>query len=195
MRRLLRVLGILAAVVALTVAVLYLFVPANESPEDGSADPVLDVRRPIVGLLRDLGIVQGRVLFFSDPYLPSATRTGYGEPGEPNVVTRSVRVSWEPVYRGLLWPVGDRVTFRVELRGDDRHELTSMRLWYEEDGRREVAGVGTVENGPGDPPVHGATVQGYVPRTATAYGIESVLPDGTVVDGDSWGRSKVKPLD
>lgn len=200
MRCLLRILGILVAVVALTIAALYLFIPAHERPEDGSADPVLGVRRPIVGLLRDLGIARGRVLFFRDPLLPSATGTTYYKPGrsptdsdEEGNVARKVSVQWEPVYRGLLWPVGDRVTYRNEFLGDDRREIRSMQLWYEEGGRREVAGVGTVENGHVDPSGHGASVQGYVPRTATAHGVEIVLSDGTVTDGESWGRSEVEP--
>ena len=75
MFRILRVLGILAALVTLAIAGLYLLVPANERPEDGSADPVLAVRRPIVGFLRAQGIVPKPVFVFRDPILPSATRT------------------------------------------------------------------------------------------------------------------------
>ena len=199
MRRLIRLLGILVAVVALTVVGLYVLVPENETPEDGSADPVVDVRRPVVAFLRDLGIVQERVFIFRDPLLPSSTGTTYYEarksPADaqvPGVVRQEVTIQWEPVYRGLLWPVGDRVTFRDEFVGDGRHEIASMRLWYEMDGRREITGVGTVESGHVEPSGRWASVQGYVPRAATAHGVETVLPDGTVVDGDSWGRSTVK---
>ena len=193
MRRLLKFGLVLLAVIALGMGALYLFVPANEHPTQGNADPALTVRRPIIEWLRELDVLDEPIIFSRDALLPSGRGATYYEPQEvgsndaPTVAQRE-SFHWEPVYRGLFWVVGDRLTYRDEFTNDDRHDIKAIRLWYEEDGSRTIAATGTAENGLVAADGRYASVKGYVPRSAAAYGIEFVLPDGTVKASRSWER-------
>lgn len=197
-----RFLIALGALTALTIVGLYLFVPPNTRPEDGPADAILSVRRPVVGFLRDVGVLSdGLPVLFGDPLLPTVATTTIFPPttnpldaGEDGVVVEEITVRREPVYRGVLWPVGDRILYKNEFFSEDRHDIASLRLCYEAGGRHVVAGEGTVENGLVDRSGRWVSVRGFVPRTAAAYWIESVRPDGTVEEGDRWGRASVETV-
>lgn len=161
--------GIIAVGLALAIAtgILYFAVPANETVEQGPADPLLWARRPLIRTLKAAGLLKFDERF-PNPYLPSA----------------SART--EPVYRGLLWPVGLRVTRRVRLYEGDPGSLRSIRLCYAVGGERFVA----AENDkPGE---RSGEVSGFVPRSARGYWTERTDEKGEV--HAVWGCGDVDPF-
>jgi hypothetical protein len=196
MRRFLRVVAGLVVAIASVVAALYVFVPPNTTPEDGPADPILESRRFVVGLLRDVGILPAPGFFSGCPYLPTDSGSSVHVPkwgnsgsGSERVLAEKMTLRIHPVYRGLLWVVGERVSFRIEVFEQDRLELLALRLVYEESGQRTVAGEGTVANGMLDPNGRWARVAGYVPGAWEAYAIEEVSANGTVVESHRCERN------
>ena len=93
----------------------------------------------------------------------------------------------EPVYRGAFWKVGSRLTYRAMDFVEPWSTRRMLRLCYAEDGKRFVAGEGTIENGQIDPGGQRSEVRGFVPRQATGYWIEEVGENGDVRTLNSWG--------
>jgi len=143
----------LGIAVALSVAggILYFAVPANRMAEDGPADPILGVRRPVVRALQAVGILKFDERF-PNPYLPTC--------------------SWQPVYRGVFWPVGWRVTKRVTDYNDVG--MRSARLCYAVGSERFVA----VENENAEGP--SVDLTGFVPLSARGVWTEITGADGRV---------------
>jgi hypothetical protein len=152
---------LLGAVVvgAAAVGVLYLAVPANETAAEGPADPILGIRRPVVRALEFLGILKFDERF-PNPYLPCGRRT-------------------EPVYRGLFWPVGHRVTRRVTDHND--LGMRSARLCYAAGNERFVAAEDE------SPAGRSVVLTGYVPLEARGYWTEITSADGRVLSVNGSG--------
>lgn len=170
-------------VVAVAVGVLYLAVQSNKTAEQGPADPILSVRRPIIKALIWAGIVEGPGWFSGHPYLPTVGGSDTSEKGPAGEdIPSEMRIEMEPVYRGLLWPVGDRVTYRLRLLGEYRETWRAVRLCYNIDGQRFVA----AEDATPDPGGQLAEVSGYVPRSARGYWVERTDDKGEL-RYDGWG--------
>lgn len=146
---------VVGVALAFAVGTLYFVVPANEKRDEGPADPILRLRRPMVKALKAVGILRFDERF-QNPYLPT-----------PSCGT-------EPVYRGLLWPVGYRVTRRVRLYEGDPGILCSIRLCYAVGSRRFVAAE---NNTPGE---RCGEVVGFVPLSARGYWTERTDENGEV---------------
>ena len=159
MKTFLRILVVVLLIAGLGTSIVYLVVPANENPGDGPADPILAVRRPVLTWLRDVGVVDGPIFIAPDPWLPS----GFSTETEAETMT----CKREPVFRGLFWPVGMRITVRTE-------PVRSLRLSYVKAGRKIVSGEGQDQ------------VTGFVPRSATGYLVEE-LEQGMARRQWSWG--------
>ena len=187
MKRFSFAVAILAFVLAAFVGLLYLAVPPNEMPEEGLADPFISVRRPVLAFLRAVGIVHGPT-FFTGWYLPTAGGSKIWDGGSNGTLLCKMEIAREPVYRGIFWLVGYRITYRKTHFDDERSEWQVLRLCYSENGRKFVAGEGTVENGMLDPGGQHNTVRGYVPRSASGYWVEGVDKHGDVHSQDAWGN-------
>lgn len=158
---------VVAAGLSLATGIAYLAVPANETAEEGPADPILWVRRPVIKALKAAGLLKFDERF-QNPYLPT-----------PDERT-------EPVYRGLLWPVGYRVTRRVRLYEGDPGSLRSIRLCYAVGGKRLVAAE---DSKPGE---RCGEVSGFVPLSARGYWTERTDESGEV--HSVWGRGDIDPF-
>lgn len=193
MKTLGRWLVVVALVLAAVVGVLYLLVPANKTAADGPADPIRSLRRPIVKALIWAGIVEGPGWFGGHPYLPTVggSDTSEKDPAGEDIPTSQMRIEMEPVYRGLLWPIGDRITYRLKLFGDYREIWRAVRLCYNLDGERFVA----AENATPDPGGQLAEVSGYVPRSARGYWIERTDDKGEIHAIDGWGDTDTHSRD
>ena len=183
-----KALAIVVVGVALAVGVLFLALPPNKATEDGAADPYLSVRRPVLRFLRSVRLVPPSH-FFGDPYLPTrgGSETSTEGPDGERLPTGRMERDIEPVYRGAFWKVGSRVTYRTMEFVEPWSTRRMLRLCYAEDGKRFVAGEGTIENGLIDPRGQRGEVRGFVPRQATGYWIEEVGENGDVRTLDSWG--------
>jgi hypothetical protein len=151
-----RAVGRVAACVcalALVVAILHVALPANKAADEGPADPILEIRRPVVRALRLLGILRFDERF-TNKYLP----------------TPSGRT--EPVYRGLFWHVGWRITRRVTDHND--LGMRSARLCYAIGDTRFVAAEDE------DPAGRSVELTGFVPLEARGYWSEITGADGAV---------------
>jgi hypothetical protein len=152
---------VVAVSLVLATGVAYVAVPANETADEGPADPILWARRPIVRALKAAGVLKFDERF-QNPYLP----------------TPSERT--EPVYRGLLWPVGYRITRQVT--DHNGCGMRSIRLCYAIGRNRYVA----AENErPGE-------VSGFVPLSARGYWTELTDDRGEV--HSVTGRGDVDPF-
>jgi hypothetical protein len=166
------------------IAVAYLVVPANEIAAEGPADPLLSIRRPVIKALIWAGILSGPGLFFDRfPYLP--TRGGYewSKPGSAGeyIPTGKVEVTKEPVYRGLLWPVGHRITYcRTTPAAGDGY--CAVRLCYVEGSRTVVA----AESPYAGPDARRSEVSGFVPSSARGFWVDCANDKGDVRT-DAWG--------
>lgn len=186
MRRWATIPAIGVVAVALAVAGLYLALPANETETQGAADPILGLRRQAIGLLRAIGLVEGPVGFFdTDPWLPSAGGSEWMRPGTKDIVAARLSRLAEPVYRGLLWVVGDRVTVRMEEFEEPERDVRLLRLGYVRDGRKLIAGEARFEAGARD-----RRVSGFVPRASAGYFAEEVDAAGDVWRC-SWGTDEL----
>ncbi len=146
---------LLGSILALAAAALLLYValPANETADEGPADPILRIRRPVVRALKFLEILKFDERF-PNPYLPTPS----GRSG--------------PVYRGLLWPVGWRMTRRVT----DHNGLgmRSARLCYAVGSERFVAAEADDPKGPS------VDLAGFVPLSARGIWTEFTSADGNI---------------
>jgi hypothetical protein len=147
--------------------VLYFAFPANETEADGPADPILNARRDALGVLRKIGLVRKRFFLEHDPWLPSAYGSRWMDE-EKRVTARVSRVS-EPVYRGLFWRVGERVSVRMEEFREPYRDMRVLRLGYVADGRRFIAGESRFEAG-----ARAFEVTGFVPAGTEGYFAEEV---------------------
>jgi hypothetical protein len=154
-----RALLILAGVASIGVGVLYLAVPPNETAEEGAADPIRRVRRPVVRLLRRLGFGVDRGL-----------RSGSSTWGPEGTVDGGMQWKRETVYRGLFWPVGSRVTVRYFSTGPSPRR--ALRLCYVGHGERAVAAEATPANGLLSPDGRDGRVTGFIPAAATGVWTE-----------------------
>ena len=176
---------VVAVAIAVVVGVLYVAVPPNRTAQEGPPDPILSVRRPVIKALIWAGIVEGPGWFGGHPYLPTIGGSEGFEPttsaNEQGPPAWRMEIEMEPVYRGIFWPVGDRITYRRRLFGENRESWRSIRLCYAEGDREHVAGT----NDAPEPQL--AEVTGYVPRSARGYWVESTDDKGVVHSMDGWG--------
>ncbi len=179
-----KVLVVTGIAVALLVAVLYVAVPPNTTPEQGSADPILFARRPVFKLLGAVGLIKFDERL-PNPYLPAARSTTTWEelPTGQRLLTSRTETKHEPAYRGLFWPVGRRVTYSLEFFGELRESWRTVRLCYAVGGQRFVA----AENAALQPGGQLAQVSGFVPRTARCYWVEQTNEEGEVHSLEGWG--------
>lgn len=182
MKRLGLAVAIVAFVLAAPVGVLYVAVPPNETPQEGPADPILGLRRTVLLTLQATGLVHGPT-FFDGWYLPTVGGSEIRDGGvdEEGALLWRMEIEREPVYRGVFWRVGYRITYRTTEFGDERNHWQVLRLCYAEDGRRFVAGEGTLEKG------RDHLVKGYVPCSADGYWVEAVDKRGDVHSQHGWG--------
>lgn len=187
MKAVARALGAIGIALVLLVAVLYVTVPSNMTPEEGRADPVLFARRPAIKLLGAVGLLKfdGR---FPNPYLPTAVGTTTSEklPTGEVLSISNTKTEHEPVYRGLLWPVGSRVAYRLRLFGEHRESWRAVRLCYAVGGQRFVAAEKTAL----EPGGQLAEVSGFVPLSARGYWIEYTDEKGEVHALNGWGDTE-----
>jgi len=167
MRGVLKFLVVAVVVASAGVALLYVVLPGNQAATDGPADPILKLRRPVLRVLRWAGVDHsGAGLFWFDSYLPSGNCSEWSSPGSdgtPHVTARLSR-SLEPVYRGLLWRIGDRVTIRMQEFEEPENDVRSLRLGYVRDGEVFTAGESHFGSNTRD-----RQVTGYVPGDADGW--------------------------
>jgi hypothetical protein len=160
---------------------LHLAMAPNETAEEGSADPFLFARGPVLRALAAVGVVDRQSV---DPCLPSVSLAGTTyrclPTGEKEPVCAQ-EVRREPVYRGLLLNVGRRVTYRLQYFGEWRQRWWTARLCYVVGDRRFVA----AENGTPDP--HLVEVSGFVPSSARGHWVEYSDDRGGIHALNSWG--------
>jgi hypothetical protein len=170
-RLLLKILLVAAVAVGLSLALLLLLFPAHRLPADGDADPALGLRRAVIGFLADTGISNPDAgPLWGDPRLPFEMRAETRD-----TVTELRR---EPVYRGLLWLVGQRVTIRRREPAGASTPGRVLRIACSVGGERETV-VERGEPGAGSPDE--AVVWelcGFVPERASELWLEEELPGG-----------------
>ena len=138
--------------------------------------------------LRSIGVVGGGGFFWS-PYLPSRSGSEIYDAntdGEPIPLCK-MEIDSVPVYRGAFWRVGKRLTYRTMEFVEPWSTRRMLRLCYAQNGKRFVAGEGTIENGQIDPGGRRGEVSGFVPRGARGFWIEEVDENGDVSTPDAWG--------
>lgn len=148
-------------------AVLYLVLPGNHTATEGAADPIIGLRRPVLRALRWAGIDHSRGGFFwFDAWLPSGYSSEWQEPLSDGARRTTARLSRsaEPVYRGLFWVIGDRITIRMEEFEEPEIDVRALRLGYVKDGQVFTAAEATFDGGARD-----RVVAGYVPRGAEGW--------------------------
>jgi len=167
---------------ALGVGVLHVVVPPNETAEDGSADPFLWARRPVVKTLEAVGLLDRGG---ARTYLPSVSDEGTTFrclPTGERLLVCEVEVRREPVYRGLLLKVGRRISYRLRYFGEELGaNWRTVRLCYAVGDRRVVA----AENPSSDPQL--AEVSGFVPCSARGSWVEFTDDKGDVHGLNGWG--------
>jgi hypothetical protein len=187
MRGVLKFVVVAVVLASAAVAVMYVALPGNQAATDGPADPILTLRRPALRALRWAGFAPsgGGFFFWFDAWLPSGYCSEWQEPmadGSRRTTARLSR-SAEPVYRGLFWPVGDRITIRVEEFEEPEADVRLLRLGYVRDGRVLTSGEVRFDAGALD-----RQVSGFVPRDADGWfaveidgrgGIHGVCSHGT----------------
>jgi hypothetical protein len=88
----------------------------------------------------------------------------------------------EPVYRGLLQVVGDRVTVRMEEFDPPGRDVCAVRLGYVRDGQVFVAAEARFDAG-----THDRSVTGFVPRDAEGWFTEEIDAEGQAIELCSHG--------
>lgn len=149
---------ILCAVLLVALSLTMLF-PANI--ESGPADPILDLRMRTLRFLMKHGIIDEPGFFGTYPWLP--TRGG-SEWRHGNVVTARVTTTSEPVYRGLFWLVGHRITVRLEEIIPPRSDYEQWSLGYVVGDRVVIAATKTYEAGTTD-----FVISGFVPAGSAGH--------------------------
>ncbi|MHC4137851.1 MAG: hypothetical protein ACYS0K_23155 [Planctomycetota bacterium] len=142
----------------------------NRMAEDGPADPLLELRRPVMAFLSWAGLAPTHGLFRPSPWLPYSEKWRWWFEDQ---LREKTELTKEPVYRSLFWPVGDRISVRSLSFGENAQRCGALRLCYVEDGRKVVAGTGT--GGPD------ARVSGFVPRSASGLLVEEMKGNGEVL--------------
>ena len=189
MRRFFRWTAILVGVGVVALAVLWFAMPARERPEDGEADPILWLRRPIVKTLYRTGLVSHNAFGYDEwiPSEPSSESWSGTEASETATEWSRVAYGVEPVYRGLVWRAGFRVTVKVDQRTALPATLSHLRLLYDPGS----GPVGIADGGPGERMPDGRTtryaVRGYVPAEARRFGFVEVDAAGKESEFDGWG--------
>ena len=192
MKRLSMWIARVALGIVISATVTWFAMPPAERSEDGAADPIVWVRRPILKALGAVGLAP-RSLIAPDPWLPgeSVSESWAGGPAatfaDGASATRLTMTS-EPVYRGALWHVGFRVTIRLETRGASTDEHAGLALWTSTGTTRSelvraASTMGTTTDG-----VRRIEVRGFVPDEADRFGYAEVTADGRSIDGSWWGR-------
>lgn len=181
MRRFGPAVAILAFVLAAPVGVLYLAVPPNETAEEGPADPIRGLRRPVLVALRALGLVDPPGGWFCGSEV-------YDGEGDDSVLLFRMELDKEPVYRGLFFRVGHRVAYKTTDFTDERDHWQVLRLCYAVSGKKFVAGEGTPQNGMVDPDGRNHSVRGYVPCSADGFWVEGVDQNGKLRTPHAWGH-------
>lgn len=169
-------------VVAFVVGVIHVAVPPNESAEEGSADRFLFVRRPVIKALHAVGFLDQRSARSCLPSVSDQTTTE-GLPTGEELPVCELEVNREPVYRGLLWKVGRRITYRLRYFREWRENWRAVRLCYAVSGRRFVA----AENTTLEPGGQLAEVSGFVPSSARGFWVEYTDDKGEVHGLNGWG--------
>lgn len=181
-KRLFKGLWILAATAGCLACVLYVVVGPNPALEDGDADPILAVRRPIIEILSGLGVRVSRR--YNNRQLPSGRRATCRRQTASGDYEKFFESRWmcEPVFRGLFWCVGYRVTFRVDdpAQADSRRAL---RLYYQHDETRVLVGTSTSPRRTDGVWV----VSGFVPDEASGYWAEWKKSNGETDPIEGWG--------
>jgi len=165
---------------ALAVGVVHLAVPPNETAEEGCADPFLFVRRPVLKALEALPLLR----FRAKPYLPSVGESMVTEvlPTGEKLPVCNMEVQREPVYRGLAWKVGRRITYRLRYFREHDEDWRAVRLCYVVGGERFVAGENTA------PEANLAEVSGFVPSSDRGVWVEYTDGNGEVHGLNGWGH-------
>jgi hypothetical protein len=173
--------AVIAVALALVTGVLHVAVPPNETAEEGAADPILFLRRPVLRFL--CWATPG--WFRERPYLPwdSVVQGFERGPGGEDVLMVSDEIEREPVYRGLFWRVGARMTYRLRHFGEHHEVWRALRLCYAEGDRKFVAG----EDRTPDPDGQLDEVTGFVPGAARAHWVEGTDERGDVRCISAWG--------
>jgi len=176
---------VVAIGLALATGIAYLAVPAHETAEQGPADPILFLRRPVLRFL-----CWAKPGWFRErPYLPwTSVMQGFDR---GHVLMVSDEIERQPVYRGLFWRVGARMTYRLRHFGEHHEVLRALRLCYAEGDRRFVAG----ENRSPDPDGQLDEVTGLVPCSARAHWVEGTDEKGDVRCISAWGDYDPSLLD
>jgi hypothetical protein len=176
-----RILAVAVGALVVLVGALYVAVPPNVGVDDGAADPILFLRRPVFRVLDAIGVVHVSARR-PNRYLPSRFGVTAHEElasGERRLISKE---AWrnEPVYRGLFWSVGSRVTYRIRFPGSDPESREALRLCYLSGGRRSVAAQVRWD-------AASAEVTGFVPAAASGYWVEQVGRDGRAEPLAGWG--------
>ena len=172
---------------ALAAGALYLVLPGNETQADGAADPILGLRKQAMRLLSAVGLAKsGCGLLGGDPWLPSGSFSEWMREGTRDVVAARLSRHAEPVYRGLFWVVGDRITIRMEEFEEPERDVRLMRVGYVSAGRKVIAGEARFEAG-----VRDRQVTGFVPRDSEGYFAEEVDAAGGIHGVCSWGTAEL----
>lgn len=174
------------ALVVLAVVALLLALAPNKTPEEGAADPILALRRSALGFLRSIGVVESPS-FLGGGYLPTTggSEVSSENPDGSSTILGRMEIDREPVYRGLFWVVGDRMTYRTTDFVDPPTARRAIRFCYVENGKKFVVGESTSARS--ESPATSWEVQGYVPRSATGYWAEEIDTSGAVHSMNGWG--------
>ncbi len=168
-------------VLAFVVGVIHVAFPPNETVEEGSADLFLFVRRPVLKALEALPLVR----FRAKPYLPSVGESMVTEvlPTGEKLPVCKMEVKREPVYRGLFWNVGRRISYRLGYLREHDEDWRAVRLCYAVGTERFVAAENT------KPAPELAEVSGFVPSHARGVWVEYTDGKADVHSLNGWGNT------
>lgn len=164
---------------AVVVGILHVAFPPNETAEEGCADPFLFVRRPVLKALEALPLLG----FRAKRCLPSVGESMVTEvlPTDERLPVCNMEVQREPVYRGLVWKVGRRITYRLRYFREHDEAWRAVRLCYAVGGERFVAAENTT------PQPDLAEVSGFVPSEDRGFWVEYTDDKGEVHGLNGWG--------
>jgi hypothetical protein len=191
--RVLRRLGVGLAVLAIVFGAMWIAFPPHVDERDGPADPILPVRRAVLGVLRSAGIVSAP-FFFADPWLPSAPSTisfsGADDDAEAKEIGTWTQDRWRivPVYRALLVPAGRRVELTFETTSDVANDVVALRLVAQRGGFHETLAESLDRERGSTARTSQWTVRGFVPTSVDGYGFEALGVGGDVVASAGYGR-------
>ncbi len=144
-----------------------------DDPQNGAADPLLVLRKPIYVWGRSQGVIERPGFFTGTSVLP--TTSGVSMANQDGTTYFELVRDREPVYRPVFFRVGERVT--ITLKGSMIRELTGMKL-VAKDGRVvDEIDVGTNENE--------ISVSGYLADRCGGYGV-FLLDVGSAEWREAW---------